>query len=113
MKRNRLGRTGIVVTDICMGTMTFGLQADEEISFEIMDRALDAGIDFFDTAELYPVPPSAELYGVTEQIVGKWLKGQTRGEIIIASKVTGPGHGWFRPPVRNGQSRLIFFRTRA
>jgi len=106
MKRNRLGRTGIVVTDICMGTMTFGLQADEETSFEIMDRALEAGIDFFDTAELYPVPPSAELFGVTEQMVGKWLKGQKRGEIIIASKVTGPGHGWFRPPVRNGFTAL-------
>ena len=106
MKRNRLGRTGIVVTDICMGTMTFGLQADEKTSFEIMDRALEAGIDFFDTAELYPVPPSAELFGVTEQIVGKWLKGQKRGEIIIASKVTGPGHGWFRPPVRNGFTAL-------
>jgi aryl-alcohol dehydrogenase-like predicted oxidoreductase len=106
MKRNRLGRTGIVVTDICMGTMTFGLQADEETSFEIMDRALEAGIDFFDTAELYPVPPSAELFGVTEQIVGKWLKRQKRGEIIIASKVTGPGHGWFRPPVRNGFTAL-------
>ena len=106
MNRKRLGRTGIVVTDICMGTMTFGLQADEKTSFAIMDRALEAGIDFFDTAELYPVPPSAELFGVTEQIVGKWLKGQTRGEIIIASKVTGPGHGWFRPPVRNGFTAL-------
>ena len=106
MNRKRLGRTGIVVTDICMGTMTFGLQADEETSFEIMDRALEAGIDFFDTAELYPVPPSAELFGVTEQIVGKWLKGQKRGEIIIASKVTGPGHGWFRPPVRGGFTAL-------
>lgn len=106
MNRKRLGRTGIVVTDICMGTMTFGLQADEETSFEIMDRAIDAGIDFFDTAELYPVPPSAELFGVTEQIVGKWLKGQKRGEIIIASKVTGPGHGWFRPPVRGGFTAL-------
>lgn len=106
MKRNRLGRTGIVVTDICMGTMTFGLQSDEKTSFAIMDRALEAGIDFFDTAELYPVPPSAELFGVTEQIVGKWLKGQNRGQIIIASKVTGPGHGWFRPPVRGGFTAL-------
>ncbi len=106
MNRKRLGRSGIVVTDICMGTMTFGLQADEKTSFAIMDRALDAGIDFFDTAEMYPVPPSAELFGVTEQIVGKWLKGRTRGEIIIASKVTGPGHGWFRPPIRGGFTAL-------
>ena len=71
MKRNRLGLTGIVVTDICMGTMTFGLQSDEKTSFAIMDRALEAGIDFFDTAEMYPVPPSAEKFGITEQIVGR------------------------------------------
>ncbi|MCA1962473.1 MAG: aldo/keto reductase [Prosthecobacter sp.] len=106
MKRNRLGRTGIVVTDICMGTMTFGLQADEKTSFAILDRALDAGIDFLDTAEMYPVPPSAELFGITEQIVGRWLRGRNRGEIILATKVTGPGHGWFRPPIRGGFTAL-------
>lgn len=106
MERRRLGRSGIVVTDICMGTMTFGLQADEATSFAIMDRACEAGIDFFDTAEMYPVPPSAELFGVTEQIVGRWLKGKTRGEIILATKVTGPGHGWFRPPIRGGFTAL-------
>ncbi|MFM2169553.1 MAG: hypothetical protein RIS79_3924 [Verrucomicrobiota bacterium] len=106
MKRNRLGRTGIVVTDICMGTMTFGLQSDEKTSFAIMDRALEAGIDFFDTAEMYPVPPSAEKFGLTEEIVGRWLRGQNRGEIILATKVTGPGHGWFRPPIRGGFTAL-------
>jgi Aldo/keto reductase family len=58
MTRNRLGRSGLVVTDICLGTMTFGLQADEQLSFRMMDRAIDAGIDFFDTAEMYPVPSS-------------------------------------------------------
>ena len=106
MNRKRLGRSGLVVTDICMGTMTFGLQADEKTSFAIMDRAVEAGIDFFDAAEMYPVPPSAELFGVTEQIVGKWMKGRTRGELIIATKVTGPGHGWFRPPIRGGFTAL-------
>jgi aryl-alcohol dehydrogenase-like predicted oxidoreductase len=89
-----------------MGTMTFGLQADEKTSFAIMDRAVEAGIDFLDAAEMYPVPPSAELFGVTEQIVGKWMKGRTRGELIIATKVTGPGHGWFRPPIRGGFTAL-------
>ncbi len=106
MERRRLGRSGIVVTDICMGTMTFGLQADEKTSFAIMDRAYEAGIDFFDAAEMYPVPPSAERFGITEQIVGRWLKTKTRGEVIVATKITGPGHGWFRPPIRGGFTAL-------
>ncbi len=106
MNRRRLGRSGLVVTDICMGTMTFGLQADEKVSFDIMNRAYEAGIDFFDAAEMYPVPPSAELFGVTEEIVGRWLKTKARGEVIIATKVTGPGHGWFRPPARGGFTAL-------
>lgn len=106
MERRRLGRSGIVVTDICMGTMTFGLQADEKTSFAIMDTAYEAGIDFFDAAEMYPVPPSAERFGITEQIVGRWLKTKTRGEVIVATKVTGPGHGWFRPPIRGGFTAL-------
>jgi len=106
MNRKRLGRSGLVVTDICMGTMTFGLQADEAVSFAIMDRAVEAGIDFFDTAEMYPVPPSAEHFGITEEIVGRWLKTKPRGQIVVASKITGPGHGWFRPPVRGGFTAL-------
>ena len=57
MKQNRLGESAIVVSEICMGTMTFGEQCDKKQSFRIMDRAVDAGIDFFDTAEVYPVPP--------------------------------------------------------
>lgn len=89
-----------------MGTMTFGLQSDEKTSFAIMDRAYEAGIDFYDTAEIYPVPPSAELAGDTEEIVGRWLKTKKREEVIIATKVTGPGHGWFRPPVRGGFTAL-------
>src|ERR1700761_5907964 len=106
MNRRRLGKSGIVVTDICMGTMTFGLQADERTSFAIMDRAVDAGVDFFDTAEVYPVPPSEEKYGVTEEIVGRWLKGKNRDPVIIPTKVIGPGHGCFRPPVRGGFTAL-------
>ena len=100
MERRRLGSSGVTVTDICMGTMTFGCQCDEKLSFEIMDRAYDAGVDFYDAAEIYPVPPTAELYGVTEEIVGKWLQTKPRESVIVATKVTGPGHGWFVPPVR-------------
>ena len=107
MNRKRLGRSPMVVTDICLGTMTFGLQADEATSFAIMDRAVEAGIDFFDTAEMYPVPPSAKLFGVTEQIVGRWMKARgNRDQLIVASKVTGPGHGWFRPDIRHGFTAL-------
>lgn len=106
MKRNRLGKSGLVVSDICLGTMTFGAQAEEAESFKIMDKAHDAGVDFFDTAEMYPVPPKAETYGVTEGIVGKWLSEQSRESVMIATKVTGPGHGWFTPPVRGGRTML-------
>jgi len=106
MKRKRLGRSGLVVTEICLGTMTFGLQADEATSFAIMNRAVEAGVDFFDTAELYPVPPDAALFGNTEEIVGRWIKTHRREEIILATKITGPGHGWFRPPVRGGFTAL-------
>ncbi len=107
MNRRRLGRSGIVVTEICLGTMTFGLQADEPTSFAIMDRAAEAGVDFLDTAEVYPVPPAEETYGVTEEIVGRWVKERrNREHVILATKVIGPGHGWFRPPVRGGFTAL-------
>jgi len=103
MQYRRLGSSGLVVTDLCMGTMTFGLQCDEKTSFAIMDRAFDAGVDFYDTAEVYPVPPNKDLVGKTEEIVGKWLKTKSRDSVTIATKITGPGHGWFRAPVRGGR----------
>ncbi|MEC8907076.1 MAG: aldo/keto reductase, partial [Verrucomicrobiota bacterium] len=106
MKRRRLGSSGITVSDICLGTMTFGLQTDEKESFAIMDRAYDAGVNFFDTAEIYPVPPSTDHFGITEAIIGRWLKDKPRESLIIGTKVTGPGHGWFTPPVRHGMTAL-------
>ena len=106
MKRNRLGRSSLVVSDICMGTMTFGNQADEKTAFDIMDMAFDAGIDFYDTAEMYPVPPDARYVGATEEIVGRWLKTKNRDAVIIATKVAGPGHGWITPPLRGGKTGL-------
>jgi aryl-alcohol dehydrogenase-like predicted oxidoreductase len=106
MQQNRLGRSSIVVSDICMGTMTFGNQADEKTSFRIMDMAYDAGVDFYDTAEMYPVPPDASYVGVTEEIVGRWLKTKDRDAIILATKVVGPGHGWITPPLRGGKTGL-------
>lgn len=106
MNRNRLGKSAIVVSDICMGTMTFGNQCDEKNAFRIMDMAFDAGIDFYDTAEMYPVPPDAKYVGATEEIVGRWLKTKPRDAIILASKVAGPGHGWITPPLRGGLTGL-------
>lgn len=81
MKKRRLGKSGMVVSEICMGTMTFGSTCDEVEAFRILDRAYDAGIDFYDTAEVYPVPPDASYVHETERIFGKWLK--TKKEILF------------------------------
>src|SRR3972149_6606595 len=93
MRVKRVGRTGLKVSDICMGTMTFGAQADEHTAHAILDRALDAGINFVDTADVYPVPPSLETAGRTEEIVGRWLRGK-RSSVVLATKCrmrVGPG----------------------
>ena len=93
MKIHRMGRTGLKVTEICLGTMTFGHQCDEKTSFAIMSRAADKGVQFIDTADVYPVPPSPETAGRTETIVGNWLKGQ-RDRYILATKCRiRVGHG--------------------
>ncbi len=103
MQYRRLGRSGLVVSELCMGTMTFGLQCDEPTSHAIMNHAYEAGVDFFDAAEVYPVPPSKERVGLTEEIVGRWMMSIPRDSVTIATKITGPGHGWFRSPVRDGR----------
>ena len=104
MKRRRLGRTGMYVSDICMGTMTFGSYCDEKLSFQILDKAVEMGVNFFDTAEIYPVPPNPSYVFETEKIVGKWLETKPRESVIIATKVAGPGHMWFPPPIRSGNT---------
>ena len=106
MKRRRLGRTGLVVSEICLGTMTFGNQADERTSLAILDRAYDAGVDFLDVAEVYPVPPDVKYAGRSEEIVGKWLAGKPRAALFVATKVAGPGAGWFLAPVRESKTAL-------
>ncbi|UIP06138.1 aldo/keto reductase [Erythrobacter sp. SDW2] len=106
MQHKRLGRSAIVVSDICMGTMTFGSQTDEAEAFRVLDACFDAGIDFYDTAEGYPVPPDAKWVGRTEDIVGRWLKTKPRDAIILATKVSGPSHVWFRSPKRSGMTAL-------
>ncbi len=85
MKMKRLGRTGLRVSEICLGTMTFGKQADEALAFRIMDTAAAGGVNFIDTADVYPVPVADETKGRTEEIVGKWLKGR-RDNFILATK---------------------------
>ena len=102
MQYRYIGRTGLRVSPICMGTMTFGSQCDEKAAFAIMDKAYDYGVNFFDTAELYPVPPTAELCGLTEEMVGRWLKTKSRESVILATKVAGAASGWFVPPIRHG-----------
>lgn len=93
MRTLRLGRTGLKVSEVCLGTMTFGLQTDRDESFAIMDAADAAGIDFLDVADVYPVGGSLETVGRTEEIVGAWLAGK-RERFVVATKVfgaTGPG----------------------
>ena len=106
MKRRRLGRSGLVVSEVCLGTMTFGNMADERESLAILDEAFAKGVDFLDVAEIYPVPPNPEHAGRSEQIVGKWLAQRPRDSVVVATKVAGPGGGWFVPPVRGGRTAL-------
>ncbi len=106
MERRRIGKTSLVVSDICLGTMTFGSTCDESEAFRIMDRAFDAGINFLDAAEIYPVPPEKEWVHRTEEIVGRWMKTKNRDALQIATKFCGPGHGWFVPPVREGYTGI-------
>ncbi|HEX4335659.1 MAG TPA: aldo/keto reductase [Polyangiaceae bacterium] len=106
MKYRRLGKTGLTVSEICLGTMTFGSMADEETSRVLMHKAYDAGVDFFDVAEIYPVPPMPEYAGRSEEIVGRFMKDKPRDSIILATKVAGPSGGWFKAPVRAGKGTL-------
>ena len=91
MEYRRLGNSGLKVSSICLGTMTFGQQNSEAEAHQQLDRAVDAGINFIDTAEMYPVPPRGETQGRTEAYIGSWLKDRRREDLIIASKVTGAG----------------------
>ncbi len=92
MKFNPLGRTGIDVSRICMGTMTFGRQVAETDARRIMDLGLDHGVNFIDTAEMYPFPAEPETLNRTEEIIGSWMKARgNRDKIVLATKIVGPG----------------------
>ncbi|MEA1677671.1 aldo/keto reductase [Nitrospirillum sp. BR 11163] len=104
MEHRRLGRTDITVSAICLGTMTWGRQNTEAEGHAQMSYAFDRGVTFFDTAEMYAVPPTADTYGKTEEIIGTWFQATgRRAQVFLASKVSGPGP---MPWVRGGQHRL-------
>jgi len=107
MQRKPLGRTGIDVPVVCLGTMTFGEQTSEAEGHAQMDYALEHGIDFFDAAEIYSVPPRPETTGSTERIIGTWFAARkNRDKVIMASKVAGRSPmTWLRPD--GAQARLI------
>ncbi len=95
MQYNKLGNTDIDVSVICLGTMTWGEQNTESDAHQQLDYAIEQGINFIDTAELYPIPPNAQTQGLTEQYIGSWLANrQDRDKLIIATKAAGPGQDW-------------------
>ncbi len=104
MHYNPLGRTGIEVSRICMGCMTFGEQNTEEESFALLDQCMDGGVNFYDTAEMYSFPSSPETQGDSERILGSWIAARgNRDKVIVATKITGPEEpGGYVYHVRNG-----------
>jgi aryl-alcohol dehydrogenase-like predicted oxidoreductase len=105
MQYRQLGRSDIKVSAICLGTMTWGEQNTQEQGFEQMDYALDQGVTFWDTAEMYAVPPRKETYGRTEEIIGNWFKSRgKRNKVVLATKVAGPDQRFSY--VRDGKPRL-------
>ncbi len=100
-----LGQTDIQISTICLGSMTWGQQNTETDGFAQMDYALAQGVNFFDTAELYSIPPGGPTYGSTETIIGNWFKSRkNRDKVFLASKIAGPGEGWI-PHIRGGLSK--------
>ncbi len=105
MQLRQLGRTDLQVSALCLGTMTWGEQNDQQEAFAQLDRAKAAGINFIDTAEMYPVPPRAETYATTERYIGEYFKARgDRNDWVLASKVAGPGNGITH--IRDGQLKM-------
>ena len=101
MNYKKLGNTDLNVSTICLGTMTWGEQNTQEEAFEQMNYSQENGVNFWDTAELYAVPPKKETYGDTEEIIGNWFeKTKKREQVILASKVAGPARNY----LRNGEN---------
>ena len=108
MKFKKLGNTDLNVSLICLGTMTWGTQNSEKDAFNQMDYSFENGVNFFDTAELYSVPPTADSYGKTEKMIGNWFsQKKNRDKIILATKVAGPGCEWIRGGGNNYSEKKI------
>ncbi len=106
MQYRPLGRTGIEVSAICLGTMTFGHQVNEREAHRQIDMALDAGVNFLDVAEMYPFPSAADTWGDSERFIGSWLAAHGhRDRVVIASKASGPADGWLTW-IRDGHTRF-------
>ena len=116
MKKNNLGKSEIMVSEICLGTMTWGQQNNEKEAHDQLSYASERGINFIDTAEMYAVPPKKETYGLTEKYIGTWLKNQDRSKIILATKIAGrtsnvpsapPGLEWIRQGPRLNEEHIF------
>ena len=116
MKKNNLGKSEIMVSEICLGTMTWGQQNNEKEAHDQLSYACERGINFIDTAEMYAVPPKKETYGLTEKYIGTWLKNQDRSKIILATKIAGrtsnvpsapPGLEWIRQGPRLNEEHIF------
>lgn len=106
MQFRPLADTGILLPEICLGTMTFGEQNTQEQAFQQLDYALDQGVYFWDTAEMYPVPPKPETQGATERIIGNWIAARGgRDKLFLASKIAGPSQGGSH--IRDGKTRFV------
>ncbi|ENU16414.1 NADP(H)-dependent aldo-keto reductase [Acinetobacter lwoffii] len=106
MQFRPLADTGIFLPEICLGTMTFGEQNTQEQAFQQLDYALDQGVYFWDTAEMYPVPPKPETQGATERIIGNWIAARGgRDKLFLASKIAGPSQGGSH--IRDGKTRFV------
>jgi len=108
MEYRKLGRTDLHISAIGLGTMTWGFQNTQQDGFKQMDYALERGINFFDTAEMYAIPPTSETFGTTETIIGNWFASRkTRDRVILATKMTGPGSDWIRGGSGINQQTLL------
>ncbi len=101
MRMQQLGRSELVVSALCLGTMTYGEQNTEAQAHDQLDFAVERGVNFIDTAEMYPIPARAQTQGLTESYIGSWLARQPRHKLILATKIAGPNRGmaWIRDPL--------------